>query len=355
MKNFCTFGKLINMMRSDSVNKSEKAMKYLFCGLVLIVISYGGAGDLFAQDAGVGGEGLFKKLLIRKFDSSLDGSLTGLEKGKAVDFLNRQDRNKDGQISLEERNLAIAELNKMADLDTRVATEKMTPENRNELQRDAKWGEFIKKLPHSNEGRTFTKMPGDAGFSMKGDAFVDPTRIKGVAPGGDRITAAELTERLSKEASSHKLKKQRSGVNPLKKDLKSKGIAKKRDYYDGTTILVAGDEHTVVPEGAVINLPTKLAAMVVKKPKGALLIWPEFIKKYARFVTTREVSWQTAKGEDPISDKEKKAFMIGGKVVVAVFNKNPISVIEAKLEEEDGVVAGSVASDGSRARKGNGK
>ncbi len=359
MKNFRTFKNPVDSHRLDSANTMKKNMKNTVLALILIVCLVGSAGGLFAQGGAesgtTGGEGTFKKLLIRKFDSSLDGSLTGLEKGKAVDFLNRQDRNKDGKISLDERNLAIAELNKMSDLDQRVATERMTPENRNEAKRDASWGEFMKKMPHSKEGRTFTKMPGDPGFIMKGDVFVDPTKMKGVAPRADRITAAELDARLAKETSAHKLKQQQMGLKALKKESKPAKALGKKDYYAGTTILVSGGEHTVVPERAVISLPPKLAGMVATKPKGTLVIWPLFIKKHARFVTTKEVSWQTAKGEDPISDKDQKAFSMGGKVVVAVFNKNPISVMEPKAEEGEEVVSGAVASDAAGGGGGKAK
>ncbi len=336
------FENLVEMSRPDSTNTMKKNIKNAFSALLLVTLVQGGAGRLAAQAGG--GEGNFKKLLTLKFDSNKDGSLTGLEKGKAVDFLNRQDKDRDGQISLKERTLAINELNQMSDLGRTVVTSKMTPEQRNAAQRKADWGDFIKKLPHSKEGRTFTKIPGDPGFKMKGDDFVDPTKMKGVAPGRDRITAAELDALMSKKAADDKLERTRKGVKPHKIESKPAKPLGKRDYYAGTTILVSGGEHTVIPVGAVLNIPTNLTSMVVKKPQGKLLIWPAFVKKYARFVTTQEVSWQTAKGEDPISEKDKKAFSIGSKVVVAVFNKNPISVMEPKVEEAE-VVGGAVASD----------
>lgn len=336
----------VEVSRPDSTNTMKKNIKNVFRSLLLVILLQAGAGRILAQDASgnTGGEGLFKKLLILKFDSSKDGSLTGLEKGKAVDFLNRQDKDRDGQISLKERTSAINELNQMSDLGRTVVTSKMTPDERNVAQRKANWGNFIKKLPHSKEGRTFTKVPGDAGFKMKGDDFVDPTKIKGVAPGRDRITAVELNALMSKKAADDKLERTRKGVMPQKIEPKPAKPLGKKDYYAGTTILASGGEHTVIPVGAVLNVPLNLTGMVVEKPQGKLLIWPKFMKKYARFVATKEVSWQTAKGEDPISEKDKKAFSIGSKVVVAVFNKNPISVMEPK-EEEAGVVGGAVASD----------
>ena len=215
-----------------------------------------------------------------------------------------------------------------------MVTRDMTPTDRNEAKRDASWGDFLKKLPHSTEGRTFTSMPGDKGFNMKGDVFVDSTKTKGVAPGGDRVTAAELDKRMADLTSTSKRRRQQKGILPLKKETKPAIALKKRDYYAGTTILVSGSEHTVVPEGAVISLPPNMSKMVSEKPQGTLVMWPVFIKKYSPQFATKEVSWETAKGDDPISEKEKKAFTMGGKVVVAVYKKNPISVIERPAEEE---------------------
>ncbi len=340
MKNFRTSRISIGVTRSGSTRTLKSGMGKAFIVLLLFATLNGSMGVLSAQD---GAEGSFKKLLIMKFDSNRDSSLTGLEKTKAVEFLKKLDSDNDGQISLHERKLAITELNKMRDLGKKIVAKNMTPEDRNAAQRGAAWGDFIKKLPHSTEGRTFTKMPGDKGFSMKGDTFVDPTKVKGVAPGSDRVTAEELDKKLANLVSTRKRKQEQMGVKPLKKEVKRAVPLRERDYYAGTTILATGGEHTVVPQGAVLNLPPKLADMVVKKPKGTLLIWPKFVKKYSRFVTTKEVSWERAKGEDPITEMEQKALAIGGKVVVAVFNKNPISVIEPPAEEE-GVIKGDVAS-----------
>lgn len=283
------------------------------------------------------------------FDTSKDDSLTGLEKTKAVEFLKKHDVDGDGQISLRERNLAVTDLYEMRDVGKQVVTKNMTPENRNEARRDASWGEFLKKLPHSTEGQTFTKIPGDKGFQPKGDGFVDLTKIKGKAPGSDRITAEELDKRMTAVKADRKRKQLRMGIKPLKPETKPAVALRKKDYYEGTTILVKGEDHTVVPQGAVLSLPPKLAEMVVQKPRGKLLIWPLFIKKHARYITTKEVSWETAKGNDPITEKEKKAFSIGGKVVIAVYKKNPISVIEP-AEEDAEVVKGAVASETSRKR-----
>jgi len=347
MENFCTSKIPTGATRSVPVFTMKMDLGKVILVLLLAISIHGGAGDLFAQTSS--GEGTFKKLLLLKFDTSKDGSLTGLEKTKAVEFLQKKDVDGDGQISLRERNLAVTDLYEMRDVGKQAVTKNMNPEDRNEAKRDVSWGEFLKKLPHSTEGRTFTKMPGDKGFDSKGDSFVDLTKVKGKAPGSDRITAAELDKRMANSKADRKKKQIRMGIKPLKTETKPVVALRKKDYYEGTTILVAGEDHTVVPQGAVISLPPKLTEMVAQKPRGKLLIWPLFIKKHARYITTKEVSWETAKGNDPITEQEEKAFTIGGKVVIAVYKKNPISVIEQPEEDED-VVKGAVASDTSRKR-----
>lgn len=360
MKYFRTYINPVGATRLDFDSPMKMGLKNVIMGSLLTALLHWGVGDLSAQGnaasgdaAASGGEGMFKKLLVAKFDTSLDGSLTGREKASAVDFLKKQDKDKDGQISLSERTAAMVELNKMPKLGRDAAMEAMTPEDRNAAKRDASWGEFIKKLPHSTEGRSFTKLPGDPGFKMQGDGFVDPTKLRGAAPKGDRITSKELEELMSNAASKDRLKKQQLGAKPLKKADKPVEKLGARDYYAGTTILVVGDEHSVVPQGAVINVPPKLTSMVAKKPHGKLVIWPEFVKKHSYMIATKEVSWQTAKGEDPLTDKEKRLLSVGGKLVVAVFGNNPISVMPPKPKKElvEEVVDGALTSDGTKKRR----
>ena len=114
MENFRTSKIPTGATRSVSVVTMKMDLGKVIMVLLLAISIHGGVGDLSAQTSS--GEGTFKKLLLLKFDTSKDGSLTGLEKTKAVDFLNKQDVNQDGQISLDERTLAVTALNEMRDV-----------------------------------------------------------------------------------------------------------------------------------------------------------------------------------------------------------------------------------------------
>ena len=125
--------------------------------------------------------------------------------------------------------------------------------------------------------------------------------------------------------------------------------AKPQGYYDTATIIAVPGAHTVVPRGAVLFVPPDKIGMIVKKPLGKLVRWPEFLIQNSQWITTREVTFQTAKGEDPIKEEERKIFAKGTKLVVAVFKKSPITVLEPPPEEtEDTSVKGAVGSDSKR-------
>lgn len=318
----------------------------------------GSAGGLCAQgEEKDGGVDQLKQAVLKRFDANLDGNLSAGEQAKAVSFLNEVDKNGDGEISLSERTVAMGALQRMGDPAKTRATEKQTLENRNESKRATKWNDYLRSLPHGAGARTFTtnKMPGEPGFDVKGEKEVDITEVKG---GLSRdipkaMTYEELKMHREKRNAANKSKRaaeDRGGTKPRvvadEGAVAAASKARNKSYYDGTLILAKDKVHTVVPKGAILNLPSEMEGMLVEKPEGDLMRWPDFLKKYGKFVTTREVSWATVKGEDPIKENEKKAFAKGGKVVIAVFRGGPVTVLEPPPEEEGAV--GAVVSDSGK-------
>ncbi len=249
--------------------------------LLLITLFHGSTGALFA--AGREGDDL-QKLIRKRFDADRNGSLQGEEKVKAVEFLKKADKNGDGQISAAEQKAIIG---------------------------------LAKKMP-------------------------SPKMVVRASGKEQMANAAKL--KFEQEKIRARLEYQKK----IKKEDKpaAKIGSKRKGFYEGSVIIAVAKDavHTVVPQGALLSLPTEMEGMVVKKPVGKLISWPEFLGRYRRMIATREVSWETAKGEDPIKEGEKKAFAVGGKIVVAVFKKNPITVLEPPPEEEE-AVEGAVASD----------
>lgn len=117
---------------------------------------------------------------------------------------------------------------------------------------------------------------------------------------------------------------------------KAHAIRRKFRGYPGMTVIDMSGIHTVVPKGAVLHVPPKLIGMIVKKPKGNLMRWTEFLDKYSKYITIHVVTWETAKGDDPITEEERKVFVEEGKIVVAVFKnkKHPITVLESPPKKE---------------------
>lgn len=324
---------------------------------LLMVFLHGGVGELPAQQK-ASGEDELKSLVVRKFDVNLDKNLSAAEKANAVAFLEGLDKNGDGQISLSERTAAIGALNKMVDPAEMRGTEKMTVENRSVAKRTASdrskaWGEFIKSLPHGGGSRTFTTMPGTPGFDIKGEKDVDLTaeNRRGPAPDVPKVDVKDLREKLMKERAEEAARQKRQ-AKAAPKDVVDK-VAKSRakSYYDGTVILVSGQSHAVVPKGAVLNIPPALAEMISEEPKGELIPWPKFLKNNSKFFNTREVSWDTITGKDPIQEEEKEEFVKAEKIVVAVFHKNPVTVLDPPPKKEEEAVAGAVASDSGKKKK----
>lgn len=323
----------------------------LLLGLVILL---GGVAGLFAQankDAdGDSDAAYLKQLLVKKFDLNGDGDLAPFEQVEAVKFLKDQDSNEDGEMSAAEKNKSIKQLELMKDPSKRGGTQKMTLENRNKSKRETKWFEFSKKLPHGAGPRIFTSKntPGSPGFSVKGEKMVGVKEVP-VKHVPLPVNNAELEKKREELKQKRDLVSKRPGAKVLpqasEKVLANKAkTAGKKSYYDSTVILAKDGEHTVLPVGAVLNLPPNLAKMIVATPSGKLIRWPDFHKKHARLFILREVSWDTIMGNDPISKEEEKDFKLGKKIVVAVYHKNPVGVLEARPKKEEGV-SGAVASD----------
>ncbi len=292
----------------------ENTMGAVLAAVVFYSIS--AVPDAQGQDANS-----FKSLLQKKFDTNSDGMLFGAEKEHAVTFLKKLDKNGDGQISADEQKAGLADLKKIPDPVVSPAVVK-SPVTSPAV------------MPAS------TKEPLKEGEIREG--VIPKIKIIG------RVTEEEIEKRRN---SAEAIQKMKDARRRLSKEVQKPIQLKNRSFYDGSAIIaVIGDKvHCVVPEGAVLSVPAELGGMIelVKQPLGELMRWPEFLKKYSRWLKTREVSWETVKGDDPIKAEEKKSFVEGGKIIIAVFHKNPVTVLppppEDEVEEEE--VKGALGSD----------
>jgi hypothetical protein len=103
--------------------------------------------------------------------------------------------------------------------------------------------------------------------------------------------------------------------------------------YKKSIILFDGDVHTVVPMGAVLHLPQNYRSRIIDKPKGALLMWPSFLKKNKDWVGGWEVSMAMAKGDPDLAKNVLKQTAQDTRVLVSVYKGNPITTLAPVPEQ----------------------
>lgn len=97
--------------------------------------------------------------------------------------------------------------------------------------------------------------------------------------------------------------------------------------------LFDGSNYTRVPLGSVLALPGNYRNRVIDKPKGDLLLWPDFVAKNKDWLGGWEVSMAMVYGDTEQSKKVMKQISQDTRVLVAVFKGNPITVLEPEPEK----------------------
>ena len=93
-----------------------------------------------------------------------------------------------------------------------------------------------------------------------------------------------------------------------------------------STILNDGKNWTLVPNGAVLFLPESMQNRVNAKPVGTLLAWDAFLARNHSWISTSEVSFDQAAGNEAIPSENSDAWRKQKRIVVAVHQQGPISV-----------------------------
>lgn len=108
-------------------------------------------------------------------------------------------------------------------------------------------------------------------------------------------------------------------------------INKRAGLLERSTLLASGRHWAMIPKTALIYLPERYKSKVVSKPQGKLLKWSEFVKKNSGWIHTHEVKLSQARGLEIVDPKVVKAYKTMGKIVIATYQKNPITVKAAAL------------------------
>ncbi len=97
---------------------------------------------------------------------------------------------------------------------------------------------------------------------------------------------------------------------------------------DRSIILSDGQTYTLLPHGSVLHLPATLRERVVAKPAGEFLLWPAFLERHADWLTAQEVPLAMARGDARIAAQVLAPLATEKRLVVAVYRKGPISILE---------------------------
>lgn len=124
------------------------------------------------------------------------------------------------------------------------------------------------------------------------------------------------------------------------------------DLYANSVLISDGKNHTLVPKEAVIFVPEHLSGRIVEERVGKLIVWPEFYETNSRWLRAKEVSYETAKGDDPLSEEEMDVIRLGNAIVVSVYNQFPISM-KVPERPSEGSLAGETGARPTSESGGN--
>ena len=101
-----------------------------------------------------------------------------------------------------------------------------------------------------------------------------------------------------------------------------------------STILHDGSNWTMVPNGAVIHLPESQRGHINARPVGNLMSWRDFLAKNSAWLSTRDISFDQAAGNEKVSSSQLAEWREGEKIVIAVHQKGPIRMKLSMAEPE---------------------
>lgn len=124
-------------------------------------------------------------------------------------------------------------------------------------------------------------------------------------------------------------------AQPAAPNTKAPTQKKRKGLLERSTILANNGNWTLLPKGAVIHTPDHLKDKIASGPgQLKILNWKPFLKKNHGWLHTYPISKEQAKGTKKITPAAIKAYKSIGKLVVATYNGNPVSVNPNSLKPE---------------------
>ncbi len=85
--------------------------------------------------------------------------------------------------------------------------------------------------------------------------------------------------------------------------------------------------YAVLPKDSVILVPDSLRNHILQAPEGKMVGWTEMLTRYRAEVEGLEVTMEQATGVAPIAPERLEAAAKSHRIIVAVFQGNPVSVL----------------------------
>lgn len=98
------------------------------------------------------------------------------------------------------------------------------------------------------------------------------------------------------------------------------------DLFDTSDILCYNGAFTLVPKTAVLQFPKNLADRLKVQPGAKIQTWLDFYTANRNWITTVEVTKSQAAGAQALSEQTTEHIAKCGKLVVATFRGNPVSL-----------------------------
>lgn len=154
----------------------------------------------------------------------------------------------------------------------------------------------------------------------------------------DAITEQELRKEVASTAKAHTLMVQKTKpVGDIRPDPQG-------SFLTSSLFLTDGQMFTVVPLGAVLNLPAAHRKHVVAKPEGTFTFWPNFLKQNGSWLSAKEVPLKMAKGDPDLSKAILRETSMDRRVVVSVYKGGPITILEPTPEAKAEAKAAKAAA-----------
>lgn len=107
------------------------------------------------------------------------------------------------------------------------------------------------------------------------------------------------------------------------------------NLLDNSELITFNGNTTLVPKHAIIQIPETYKNRINNHKEGSKIIsWAEFYSLNRGWISTLEVTFSQAKGEDPVNAEHLEVMKKSKNLIVAVLENGPISVLPLKTTAE---------------------